>query len=136
MKKEIDNHIPYDPFEGATFDNGSVEQIVFENELNAREIKFFKKETINIKSIPYTDYSFAPEDLNAVKEILKNINKNRILVPEKKINVVTDFISTWFSRVFLVTVIAAIIFVIISYFKTKGDDEKRKQLEEKYQNRH
>lgn len=132
MKKKTDIQVSYHPHEGVTFENASVEQTIFENELTTRGIKFFKKESINLSAIPYSDYSFLPADLDTVKAILDNIYKNRILVPETKAQVAFDIFGKWFSRIFIALVLIAAVFVIISYFKTRNNDEKWDQLEQRY----
>ena len=132
MKKKTDTQVSYDPHEGVTFENASVQQTIFESELTTRGIKFFKKESISLTAIPYSDYSFLPNDLDAVKAILENIYKDRTIVPDTKAQVAFDIFGKWFSRIFIFSIIIAVILVVISYYKTRNDDEKWNQLEKRY----
>jgi hypothetical protein len=111
-----DSPIPYDPYKGFSFENASAEQAVFENELEANEIKYFKKESMSLNMHPRISYSVLPKDLNDANKIFENIYKNRTLVPEKRVVVLMDILGTWVTRILIIAVLILIVFIVITHF--------------------
>ena len=96
-----------------TFTTSSLEPIRFANELSDQNIEFQCRELIDMEGTSGIQYIVQHENIEKANRIINKMKEDTRLVPDKKIVVVTNFISKWFSRVVLIVGLFFALWIVV-----------------------